>query len=447
MKYDFSVSKIYENNTCISMSSLTVPKFFEAVFTTMISTVNTLMLSGYSSDAVTATSVSTQILNLATVIVSMIISGSVLHISIELGRKDFKNASSFSGTGALMCLLFSAVIGTGIFFFSDVLNTAMNLDGLQKELANTYLKIMALFFPITMLKTYFSNLLICNGYAKYTLAVGLTANILNCIFGYTVLYSAIPLPVGGVSGVAFASAAAQGIGLVTVIIFCRLKKCPLSPKPVPSFALRILKLGIPGGMCSLSYNMAQLITTGFIVGLGTVTVNTKVYISNIVSYTQQISLALGSAGSVFTGRYRGMKRFDKIKILFRQNLALAIFSNSLLSVTVFIFRKRLVGIFSDDPTVFKIAFTVLLIDIAVEAARAINHITEQALNANADVKITFFASVASCWVFSVLFSYILGIKLGLGLPGCWIAFALDEAFKATLYLIRWKSGKWQFTDV
>lgn len=447
MKYDFSVSKICENNSCISMSSLGIPKFFEAIFTTMIGTVNTMMLSGYSSDAVSATNVATQLINLATVLMTMIVSGAVLHISIELGRRDMKKAQAFSGTGAVMCLLSSLLLGMLMFLFSDPLNGAMNLTGIQKDLADTYLKTMSLFFSITVLKTYFSNLLICNGYAKYTLLAGLLSNILNCIFGYAVLYGNLNLPVNGVSGLAVASAAAQGIGLIGVILFFCFKKCPFRLTYVRSYALRILKLGIPGGMCSLSYTLAQLITTGFIVTFGEITVNAKVYISNIVLYTQQISLALGGAGAVLIGRYRGMMRFDKIKILLKQNLVIAVLSNLSLSVAVFFLRKNLIGIFSEDTQILKISGTILLIDIAVEVARAVNHITEQGLNANADVKITFIASVASCWIFSVLFSYILGIKLGLGLVGCWIAFALDESFKAALYLIRWKSGIWQKTDI
>jgi Na+-driven multidrug efflux pump len=43
---------------------------------------------------------------------------------------------------------------------------------------------------------------------------------------------------------------------------------------------------------------------------------------------------------------------------------------------------------------------------------------------------------------SILFSYILGVKLELGLLGCWIAFAMDELFRGTLFYKRWRSRKW-----
>ena len=84
----------------------------------------------------------------------------------------------------------------------------------------------------------------------------------------------------------------------------------------------------------------------------------------------------------------------------------------------------------------------LLVDIAVEGFRAVNHVSESSLNANKDVFTTLLASTVSCWLGSVLLSYVLGIRLGLGLLGCWIAFASDEGIKAVIYIIRWKSGRW-----
>ena len=47
------------------------------------------------------------------------------------------------------------------------------------------------------------------------------------------------------------------------------------------------------------------------------------------------------------------------------------------------------------------------------------------------------------WTFGVGIAYILGIKMGLGLIGIWLGFALDEWFRAILVLIRWKSRAWE----
>lgn len=47
------------------------------------------------------------------------------------------------------------------------------------------------------------------------------------------------------------------------------------------------------------------------------------------------------------------------------------------------------------------------------------------------------------WAIGVGLGYLLGIRFNLGLPGVWIAFAIDEWFRGILVLIRWKRGKWR----
>ena len=147
------------------------------------------------------------------------------------------------------------------------------------------------------------------------------------------------------------------------------------------------------------------------------------------------------------GRYRGQNDFDKIKALYRQNMILTITTNFILSLVVFALHKPLISMFTTDSTVIALAAGVMAVDIVVEVARAVNNISEKSLNANGDVKITFIVPLFTCWIFGVLLAYILGIKCGLGLIGCWIGFAADEVAKASIYIIRWKSGKWMDSNI
>jgi len=90
---------------------------------------------------------------------------------------------------------------------------------------------------------------------------------------------------------------------------------------------------------------------------------------------------------------------------------------------------------------------ILLIDIFVEIPRSFNHTFETSILANGDTKATFWISLTACWGFSVLFAYVLGIKLKLGLYGIWIAFVMEEGFKSLCYAIRWKGEKWKHTRI
>ena len=197
----------------------------------------------------------------------------------------------------------------------------------------------------------------------------------------------------------------------------------------------------------VSYVATQLLTTGFIATLGLVTLNAKVYITNIIGYISKFGFSVAIANGVMMGRWRGQGNIEKIKALYRQNMKLTIAVNLILSVGIFFLHKPLILLFTSDENIIAIARSVLIVDIIVEIARAINNISEKSLNANGDVKTTLIVPLFTCWVFGVFLAYILGIKCGLGLVGCWTGFATDEAVKAFIYIIRWKNDKWQSSKI
>ena len=100
------------------------------------------------------------------------------------------------------------------------------------------------------------------------------------------------------------------------------------------------------------------------------------------------------------------------------------------------------GLFTSSTEIIEMTSTIFLIDIAVEFGRAFNHVENNSLNGAGDVVFPMIVSIVSAWCMSILFSYILGIKCGLGLEGCWIAFAMDEIFRGMLFFHRFRSKKW-----
>ena len=67
----------------------------------------------------------------------------------------------------------------------------------------------------------------------------------------------------------------------------------------------------------------------------------------------------------------------------------------------------------------------------------------RALVAIGDVMFPVIIGIGSQWFVSVIASYIVGVKLGFGLQGIWIAMAFDEGLRGVLFLIRFKMGIWR----
>ena len=120
---------------------------------------------------------------------------------------------------------------------------------------------------------------------------------------------------------------------------------------------------------------------------------------------------------------------------------------TVLCILTFIFIEPIMGIFTSNEDVIKIAREVFLVEIVLETMRAINMILVGSLNASGDVKFPLICSILVLWVISLPFSYSLAIWAGMGLVGVWLAYAIDEALRAILMFKRWRSGVWKSKSV
>ena len=102
-----------------------------------------------------------------------------------------------------------------------------------------------------------------------------------------------------------------------------------------------------------------------------------------------------------------------------------------------------------DKELLDIAKKVMICDLVLEVGRAFNIIFVRTMQTSGDVLFPTVLSVIFCWVVAVGGSFILGSKslLGYGIIGVWVAMALDECMRAIIFLIRFKSGKWQKTTI
>jgi len=65
-----------------------------------------------------------------------------------------------------------------------------------------------------------------------------------------------------------------------------------------------------------------------------------------------------------------------------------------------------------------------------------------ALRAAGDSKFTSIASLLSMWLLRVILGYILGITLGFGITGVWVAMIVEWGVRGIIFGWRFKGKKW-----
>ena len=66
-----------------------------------------------------------------------------------------------------------------------------------------------------------------------------------------------------------------------------------------------------------------------------------------------------------------------------------------------------------------------------------------ALRACNDVKFTMYISIFSMFAFRIGLSYVIGIRMGMGAVGVWIAMIVDWIFRLIMFIGRYRGGYWK----
>jgi Na+-driven multidrug efflux pump len=85
---------------------------------------------------------------------------------------------------------------------------------------------------------------------------------------------------------------------------------------------------------------------------------------------------------------------------------------------------------------------LLCISIAYEPGRVFNIVIINALRATGDARFPVQIAACSQWLLSVPLCWLLGIKLGWGLTGIWIAMMTEEWIRGLLMYRRWERRDW-----
>ena len=157
------------------------------------------------------------------------------------------------------------------------------------------------------------------------------------------------------------------------VLFKRLiHRMPLAYfRPFPFDKLRdVLKVGMPSAAEQISYDAAQVCVVYFINMLGNEVLTARVYIMNIVIIGYIFSLAMASATSVCTGNLVGAGKKQAAYILSWYAWKRSLMITFVASMGVYLCGRFLLGCFTENESIIKIAMSALLIDVFLEHGRA-----------------------------------------------------------------------------
>lgn len=440
------------NRGSLPMLALTLPLIGEQFFRILVSSVDTFMLSSYSSAAVAGVGLVSQWVFFSQILFNVIVIGATIVLAQYLGaQKSEDELNHVSKAGIKMVMLFAVIFMAAVFLFTK---TLLGFYPLEEEVYSSAFIYFIIFggigAPVNAFSLFQTGILRTYGYTKETFIVTVISNLVNVIGNALALYGWFGLPVTGAAGVAAASVVSLFVGNIIMIFMIRKRKDIqfkiFSGPKVPSRVYKlILSIGVPTAGENIAYNLAQITVMAFISSLGTNAMSTQVYTNTIVRFVFIVAMGIGSAVQIKVGYYvgAGLKDVAYKKVFFYSLIATCTSMFCILLLNVPFVKLPIIGLFTKDTQVIAMTANLMLYSIYLEFGRSLNLIYVGALKGSGDVKFPVFYGVFSMWGIQVLLSWILGVKLGFGIVGCWLGIATDETTRGIVMLLRWKSKRWQ----
>ena len=428
--------------------ALSMPLFVELFMQIMIGNINQFMLAPLGTQPVAAVGNALQILNIVTIALSAMGTASTVLVTRVLGGSGVDRSRSVSEIATLALVVNAVLAGlmTAVLFaFWPQFFSLLNIDPALHGMASSFLLVVG---STTMLQGAFTALLRAHARTGDVMKASLAMNAVNIAASAALIGGVGALPALGVEGAAAANVVARVVGLLVARGLVRrntdVRMSVSYLRPFPWSTLkRMLGVGVPSSGEQMNYDLAQIVILSFINVLGTTVVTVKVYCSMIAGIAYLYSIALSQATQIVLGYLFGAGKFDAVARRVWAADLIAIVLTTCVSVLIYVNSDAVLGLFTADPLVHELGRQVMLVEVFLGVGRALNIVMVKALIAVGDVKTPVTVNVLSSWVFAVGGGYLLGIGLGWGIVGMWLAMCVDEWLRAGFLLITFARGGWR----
>ena len=431
--------------------NLAIPIMTEQLFFISLGMINTMMAGHIGKEAVSAIGMVDSINNIFIAFFSALAIGGMVVVAQFVGQGNIKKANAAMQQALFSGLIITFVVTILMFIFQGPLIAILfgNADPEVIRNAHTYLGITLLTYPLITIDLIANGLLRGAGDTKTPMKISIFMNIINVALTYTFINIMHLGIMGAALGIAVARVSG---GIIILIVLLRGSKIlKLTNIKKFKFDKSLLKLvfgiGVPASIESLLFNGGKLITQIYIVDMGTIAIASNAIAGSVATMLNVPGNSLCIAATALVGKYMGrgnsieagksLSYITKLSTVFLTMIAL-----------VFIpFAGKVASLYTTDKEIIHLAASVLIVNSACIPLWSLSFVLPSGLKGAGDVKYTLVTSIIGMWLFRITLGYFLGIVLNLGLVGVWIGMTVDWVVRGSLYLIRFKKGKWKSKTV
>ena len=310
--------------------------------------VDAIVVGNYIGDAALgAVGLTFPVLNLMLALFMGVATGAGIVVSQYFGAKDRLALSRAVGT-IIICTFWAGLITTVVgVLISRPLLVLLDTPPEMLEMSVMYLQIL------------FAGIIGC---AYYNILGGILRGLGDSVSPLIYLLLATGLNI--VLDIVFVTSfgmTTDGVALATVLaqsisaVFCYLRLTHMTEvldvnrktlKLDKAIASRTLRLGMPAGLTQAIFSLQAIIVQSLMNSMGPLVVTTMTAVMRVDGFAMMPNFTFGIAATTFSGQNLGAKRLDRVRQGAKDSVLLALICSSVLTLTILIFGRQLVGVFT-----------------------------------------------------------------------------------------------------
>ena len=369
--------------------------------------------------------------------------GFSVQVAHAIGANDFERARRVLRQSLVCCMIWALSVTTIALSISSHLPYWLGGSEEIAHDATLYFAVFCAFGIFFQMEGLAGSMLKCSGNMKIPSALNIMMCILDVVFNYLFIYI-LDLNVMG---------AALGTGLAMVITallmlyfllyrsdILKLKGRPGSFRPKADVVSNAFKIGGPMGLQHILMGSAQVVSTIIVAPLGTIAIAAHSLAITVESLCYMPGFGIAEAATTLVGQSFGARKQQLTQSFANMSTGLGIIVMTLMGVLMFVFAPELMSLMTPVDEIIVTGARCLRIEAFAEPMFAAAIVCNGVFVGAGDTLKPAIMSLLSMWGVRLTLAALLATTYGL--PGVWVAMAIELTLRGFIFLIRQLRGRW-----
>lgn len=206
---------------------------------------------------------------------------------------------------------------------------------------------------------------------------------------------------------------------------------------------KIFYIGIPSGIENGIFQLGRVIVVSIIAGFGTVQIAANGVANSLDSMGCIVGQAMNLAMITVIGRCVGAGDSGQVRHYTKKLLKITYVCTFVVNSIILLCLPWILKCYGLSTETTQLSYILVMIHNGMAMFLwPASFVLPNMLRACNDVRFTMVLSIFSMFMFRIGFSYIIGVNMGYGAIGVWIAMVLDWIFRVICFVSRYLSGHW-----